>query len=135
LQEKVVGGPYHGMMLEEQKVMKQFDCNVKHVDISLNNGDTINVLGGLNVISVPGHTPGSIALYEEKRRIMFFGDVIRNSEKRGLTVGIPEKFNCDTHQTEADAALLLSYSIDYALLSHGEPVTENTNEILKRLLK
>jgi glyoxylase-like metal-dependent hydrolase (beta-lactamase superfamily II) len=35
LQESVIDGPYHGMMVEEQKYMKQFGCNIKHVDIAL----------------------------------------------------------------------------------------------------
>lgn len=134
LQQKVIDGPYHGMMLEEQKYMKQLGCNIMRIDITLSGGDTIDVLNGLKVIHVPGHTPGSIALYEESRKIMFFGDVIRNNKGKGLTVGIPEKFNCDTKQAIADAALLLGYPIDYALFSHGEPILEHTSDALKSFL-
>jgi hypothetical protein len=65
---------------------------------------------------------------------MFFGDVIRNNKGKGLTVGLPEKFNRDTQQTKADAALLLSFPVDFALFSHGDPISENAKEILQRLL-
>ena len=94
LQEKIIQGAYHGMMVEEQRVMKQFGCDIKKVDRALEDGDILDILNGLWVIQVPGHTPGSIALYGASRKIMFFGDVIRNNKKKCLTVGIPEKFNC-----------------------------------------
>ncbi len=134
LQEKIIQGAYHGMMIEEQRVMRQFGCDIKKVDSALKDGDILDVLDGLRVIQVPGHTPGSIALYEASRKIMFFGDVIRNNEKKGLTVGIPEKFNYNTHQTIADAVKLLEMPIKYALFSHGYPILVNTNEILAELL-
>ena len=108
LQEKVIQGAYHDMMVEEQKVMRQFECNIKKIDSALKDGD---ILDGLRVIQVPGHTPGSIALYEASRKIMFFGDVVRNNEKKGITTGMPEKYNFDTDQTIADAAKLLEFQL------------------------
>lgn len=133
-QEKVIKGAYHNMMIEEHRVMKQFNCNIEQVDIVLNDGDTIDILGGLQVISVPGHTPGSIALYQANKKIMFFGDVIRNNPKRGLTIGVPEKFNFDTKQTITDARKLLSYPIEYALFSHGNPIFEDVDQYIKKVL-
>ena len=118
LQQAVIDGPYHNMMKEEQKVMKQLHCDVPKVDIALKDGD---VFCGFEVISVPGHTPGSIALYDRKNKAMFFSDVIRYNDQRGLTIGIPEKFNCDTAQVHRDAEKLLAYDIEYAILSHGRP--------------
>lgn len=118
LQQAVIDGPYHNMMMEEQKVMKQLHCEVLKVDHAIGEGD---IYCGLEVISVPGHTPGSIALYDREHKAMFFGDVIRHNDQRGLTIGIPEKFNCDTAQVHRDAEKLLSYDIEYALLSHGKP--------------
>jgi glyoxylase-like metal-dependent hydrolase (beta-lactamase superfamily II) len=134
-QQDIIRGAYHNMMLEEQKVMRQFHCNIEQVDIVLKDGDTIDVIGGLQVIQVPGHTPGSIALYGAKQQIMFFGDVIRNNPKKGLTVGIPENFNVDTKQTIFDAHKLLQYPIEYALFSHGDPIIDNTGPILQKLMK
>ena len=133
-QEKIILGAYHDMMAEEQKVMKQFGCNVRQVDIVLNDGDVIDIHNGLQVISVPGHTPGSIALYQANEKIMFFGDVIRNNPKRGLTIGIPEKFNFSTEQTMYDTKKILNYSIEYALFSHGSPILENAEKYLKEII-
>lgn len=134
LQEKVIEGSYHGMMIEEQKYMKQFHCNIKNVDIPLKGGDILDVQESLQVIRVPGHTPGSIALYESNRKIMFFGDVIRNNDKKGITIGIPEKFNYNTSQTITDAAKLLKLPIDYAFFEHGSPIFENVNGVLSKQL-
>lgn len=92
------------------------------VDIVLENGSLIDVLGGLEVISTPGHTPGCIALYQRQRKIMFFSDVIKVVEGIGLRVGQPEKYNNDTQQTMEDGQKLLGYEIESALLSHGDPL-------------
>ena len=119
------------MMIQEQKVMKQFGCNIQQVDIALRTGEIIDVLGGLQVIHVPGHTPGSIALYQPERQIMFFGDVIRNHPRRGLQIGVPEDYNVDTPQTRRDAHQLVTYPIELALFSHGDPILGNATRILR----
>jgi hydroxyacylglutathione hydrolase len=134
LQRDIISGPYHIMMAEEQKCMRRFNCAVKQIDIELEDGDTVDVIGGLQVINVPGHTPGSIALFQAEKKIMFFSDVIRNKEKNGLVIGIPEEFNFNTEQVHRDAEKLISYPIEYALFSHGSPVIENANSILNGLL-
>jgi glyoxylase-like metal-dependent hydrolase (beta-lactamase superfamily II) len=133
LQEEVIAGPYHNMMIEEQQAMRKLDCNVQKVDIVLEDKGFIDAIGGLEVISVPGHTPGSVAFYQRDQEIMFFGDVIRNTDTRGLTVGIPEKFNYDTEQTRRDARRLLEYPIACALFSHGKPILKNAEKMLSEL--
>jgi len=132
LQERIIDGPYHGMMIEEQKVMKQLKKNVENVDVILNDNDRIE---SFNVIHVPGHTPGSIALYNEDKKSMFLGDVIRENKKDGLSIGKPEKFNLNTEQVKRDAKKLLNYSIKYALLSHGHIYINNEIEMLGELVK
>jgi glyoxylase-like metal-dependent hydrolase (beta-lactamase superfamily II) len=77
------------------------------LECSNENRSRSNVIGGLQVINVPGHTPGSIALYQADRKIMFLGDVIRNNKNKGLTIGIPENFNIDTEQTSLNPDILL----------------------------
>ena len=42
-------------------------------DILLKEGDMIE---GLQVVHVPGHTPGSIALFDAQRKVMFVGDAV-----------------------------------------------------------
>ncbi len=46
-------------------------------DIVLNDDDVINVGNSkFTVIHTPGHTPGSICLYEPKKKILFSGDTL-----------------------------------------------------------
>lgn len=130
LQNKVISGSYHNMMIQEQAFMKQFNCVISKVDTILSDNDRIDTLGGLQVIHVPGHTPGSIALYQPENKIMFFGDVIRNKTRKGLVIGMPENFNFDTKQTIKDARTLMEYPIDYALFGHGLPIIKNVKELL-----
>ncbi len=48
------------------------------VDISLSEGDILEADGKrLRVIHTPGHSPGSICLYEEANRILFTGDAVQ----------------------------------------------------------
>jgi glyoxylase-like metal-dependent hydrolase (beta-lactamase superfamily II) len=130
LQKSIIDGPYKEMMIEEQKVMKKLNCVVPKVDIELEDNDIIE---SFSVINVPGHTPGSIALYQSEKRWMFFGDVIRESKKDGVNIGKPEKFNLDTEQVKKDARRLLSYDIEYALLSHRKAYIGNDVNILRNL--
>lgn len=134
LQKNVIEGNYHKMMLEEQKYMRQFNCVVQQIDYSLEDDETIDIIGGLQVINVPGHTPGSIALYQADKKIMFFSDVIRNNKEKGLVIGVPEKFNVNTDQVNIDAKKLLKCPIEYALFGHGAPITKNANQILNKSL-
>ncbi len=135
LHKKILKGPYKTMMMEEIKVMEKFGYTVKQVDSTVENGDIIDLLGGFEVINVQGHTPGSIALYNKENKIMFFSDVIRNNEGKGLTLGIPQKFNVDFEQTKKDGEKLIGYDFEIALFSHGEPITKNAKSILKERLK
>ncbi len=134
LQKNVIEGNYHKMMLEEQKYMRQFNCVVQQIDYSLEDDETIDIIGGMQVINVPGHTPGSIALYQADKKIMFFSDAIRNNKEKGLVIGVPEKFNVNTDQVHIDAKKLLSYPIEYALFGHGSPIIKNANRILNESL-
>jgi glyoxylase-like metal-dependent hydrolase (beta-lactamase superfamily II) len=48
------------------------------VNISLSEGDILEADGKkLRVIHTPGHSPGSICLYEETNRILFTGDAVQ----------------------------------------------------------
>jgi glyoxylase-like metal-dependent hydrolase (beta-lactamase superfamily II) len=58
------------------------------VDEILSDGQTINVLGGLQVLATPGHTPGHISLYSPSTGILFVGDSIVSRDS-GLVGSLP----------------------------------------------
>ncbi len=46
------------------------------VDEILTEGETLPVLGGLQVLATPGHTPGHISLFSPSTGVLFVGDSI-----------------------------------------------------------
>ena len=68
--------PYQGFVANEYKVTPT-KCT------SVRNGDRINLDDGndqLEIIHVPGHTPGSILCYYPKKKVLFTGDFIYQCE-------------------------------------------------------
>ena len=58
------------------------------VDEILTDGQVLPVLGGLQVLSTPGHTPGHISLYSPSTGVLFVGDSIV-SRDYGLIGSVP----------------------------------------------
>jgi glyoxylase-like metal-dependent hydrolase (beta-lactamase superfamily II) len=61
-----------------------FKAKPAHVDELLEDGQVLPVLGGLRVISTPGHTPGHISLYAPAAKILFCGDSMLVDKKGTL---------------------------------------------------
>ena len=81
--------------LSERVIFRFEPCKV---DRPLQDGDIVQALGGLCVIHVPGHTPGSIALYLPERQLLFCGDIFfHNNPRRGLQIS-PEIVSVDVAQ-------------------------------------
>jgi glyoxylase-like metal-dependent hydrolase (beta-lactamase superfamily II) len=56
-------------------------------DVAFDDGDVLPVLGGLEVLHSPGHTPGSSCFLWRDRGVLFTGDAIQNW---GLLLVLPE---------------------------------------------
>ena len=67
----------------------------------------------LKIIHTPGHTPGSICIYEKKNRILFSGDTLFAGDSFGRT-DLP-----GGNQKDLEKSLEKLKSIDYALLCPG----------------
>jgi glyoxylase-like metal-dependent hydrolase (beta-lactamase superfamily II) len=110
--------------LGDRVLFRRAPCKV---DRALQNGDVIEALGGVRVIHTPGHTPGSIALYQPERRILFCGDAFFNKNpltgKKGLQLSIP-LFTLDVAQMRESARRLAALSVDVLCCGHGEPILE-----------
>jgi glyoxylase-like metal-dependent hydrolase (beta-lactamase superfamily II) len=95
------------------------------VDRAVEDGDRIDVFGGLQVVFTPGHSPGHIAFWQPDRRILFCGDVIFRAPTPSLrlpfamlTVDMHENIRSVKRLAELDAAIVC--------FGHGDPLTENT---------
>ncbi|MFG1810309.1 MBL fold metallo-hydrolase [Streptomyces sp. NPDC049040] len=89
------------------------------VDRELEDGDTLGFGGGAEVVWVPGHTDGSIAIHLPGPRILFTGDTAANVE--GHTM--PGVFNSDPARALASFHRLAALDVDVACFGHGDPIT------------
>jgi glyoxylase-like metal-dependent hydrolase (beta-lactamase superfamily II) len=46
------------------------------LDEHLEDGDLLDLVGGIRVIFTPGHTPGHLSLYLERPRVLVAGDAL-----------------------------------------------------------
>lgn len=70
----------------------------------------------LEVVLIPGHTPGSIALLDEKKRLLISGDSVQS----GAVYLFGQGRNLPAYRASLDKLAALSYRFDWVLPSHGE---------------
>jgi glyoxylase-like metal-dependent hydrolase (beta-lactamase superfamily II) len=90
------------------------------IDISLKDQDTI---AGLLVIDSPGHTPGSISLYDVKRKALFTGDTLRYLN--GAIEGPSERFSLDIVTARLSIQKFKDLEFNVMLGGHGDPLIQN----------
>ncbi len=97
----------------------------------LEDGDVVDILGGLQVVHTPGHTPGSICLYSPSRKVLFSGDALVN---RGELTGPNPKYTPDMAQAHRSIIERIA-PLDFEILcvSHGEVITEKAAERVRTL--
>ncbi|WP_232519998.1 MBL fold metallo-hydrolase [Actinosynnema pretiosum] len=88
------------------------------VDGEVADGDVLPFGGGARVLSIPGHTDGSIALHLPALGVLFTGDAL-------ASVGGPLRpgvFNTDRVRLEESVRRLLAVGADLVCVGHGKPV-------------
>jgi len=73
--------------------------------------------GGAEILAIPGHTDGSIAIHLPSRGVLFTGDTIANVGTVMLGT-----FNQDRAQTVAAFQRLAELDVETACFGHGEPI-------------
>jgi glyoxylase-like metal-dependent hydrolase (beta-lactamase superfamily II) len=97
-------------------------------DQRLNENDRV---GRLLIIHTPGHTPGSISIYDSENRIVFVGDTIRYS--KGKIEGPPKEFTPDMPEAQRSIERISKLDFQILLGGHGEPLKENAKQKVKEL--
>lgn len=134
---------------EDYRIFKE--RSGKHKDIVFDKGyvpDQLvkdgDYIGSLKVIATPGHTPGSISLYDESQKIMFVGDAIQISG--GLAVAGDTRIlfpflgmaTSDKDLAVNSARTINGYQIDVMACGHGKilhPSQDRLNSIIERAAK
>jgi glyoxylase-like metal-dependent hydrolase (beta-lactamase superfamily II) len=97
----------------------------------LTDGDVLPVLDGLQVIHTPGHTPGSVCLYSEARRLLIVGDLLQRN--RGAVTYPNYFFTDDMALARRSIARLAELDVETILFSHYPPVRQGGREALRAL--
>ena len=97
--------------------------------VTVEDGDLIETeLGPFKVIWTPGHTEGSMCLYNEEEKILFSGDTVFPDGSFGRFDG--ESGNL---QSLIESLKKLSeLEVDIMLPGHGPPILENASEHIKQ---
>jgi len=110
-----------------------FDGKLKprSVDAKLRGGEKLSIGGyAFEVLHTPGHTPGSICLYDASKKILISGDTVFAD---GIgRVDLPGS-DPDAMQSSLDA--LAKLKVDKLLPGHGEPVQSGGGAVIAKLAK
>jgi glyoxylase-like metal-dependent hydrolase (beta-lactamase superfamily II) len=99
------------------------------VDVVLKDGDKI---GSLTVIATPGHSPGSIALFDEQRKALFVGDTLRFDGTK--VTKAPEQYSWNADKEEESIKRISMLEFDIMLPGHGEILKTNASKTVKEFL-
>jgi hydroxyacylglutathione hydrolase len=99
-------------------------------DIILKDG---NLIGEYRVIHTPGHTPGSICLYNPKNKAIFVGDNLRYVE--GKIEGPGARLLPEPEKYKESMEKLADLNIEVILCGHSRPITSNASQLFKEYLK
>lgn len=95
-------------------------------DILLKEEDMV---GRMMVIHTPGHTPGSIALYNSEQKLIFVGDTMRY--QNGKLTGPPGQFTPDMSEALRSVKKISLMEFDVMLSGHGDPLLSNASQMVK----
>lgn len=97
----------------------------------LNDGDRLEIAGGVRVIFTPGHSPGHICLYLERSRILIAGDALTASN--GTLNGPNSPVTPDMPEAMRSVHKLIALDIAAIVCYHGGVVQDDANGQLQRV--
>jgi len=93
------------------------------------------MLPDVEVIAMPGHTPGTVAFFWHSRRVLIAGDAIYSA---GRHLIVPPAYLCDEYALacrSVEALVARDLPIEVVLVAHGEDVFENGMYRIRRILE
>ncbi len=125
-----VGGGPSGAFLE---VIEPFlKVEPASVDIVLQDGTVLDILGGVQVIHTPGHTLGSICLYIPSRRLALVGDAF---SIRPWGLELPTAVSTvDMDLARRSLYRLADLDLEAVCASHGKPFVGDASGKIRQFL-
>ena len=118
---------------DERSVAGFFDgkLNPHKVTTKLKGGDTIKMGKYVfEVMHTPGHTPGSICLYDKSAKLLIAGDTLFENG-----VGRTDLPGGDANQLKESLEKLSKLKVDKILPGHGNPVLSGGNKVIQKAIK
>jgi glyoxylase-like metal-dependent hydrolase (beta-lactamase superfamily II) len=107
------------------------------VDRPVDDGDIIDALRGTQVVHAPGHSPGSLCLYQPDRQILFCGDALFGAHpitgKPGLGLHM-RLLTLDNGLARESVRNLSALPVEVLCCGHGEPIVEGAADKMRELL-
>ena len=99
----------------------------------LADGDLLPVLGGLEVIHTPGHTPGSVCLFAAEHGLLFVGDVLQRRFGRvSFASGL---YSDDPAAARASVQRLSKLRVKSVVFAHYPALVDDAAETLAGLVR
>jgi glyoxylase-like metal-dependent hydrolase (beta-lactamase superfamily II) len=109
--------PLHGL----------WDTTPVTVDVLVDDGDELPILGGIKVLHMPGHTPGGICLFLPQERLVIAGDVLA----RRFGLRLPSKaFTVDIAQEIRSIKRLANLDFGVICFGHGSPIMHDARSVV-----
>jgi glyoxylase-like metal-dependent hydrolase (beta-lactamase superfamily II) len=108
-----------------EQVMSQLPAQTvipPRVDREITDGDELGFGDGAVAVAVPGHTPGSVAVYLPRHQVLFAGDA---AARRGDGTVICGVFNVSRPQAAVSLRRLAGLDATVTCFGHGEPLTHD----------
>ena len=125
---------FHPSRLLMPLLLKHWDGGPVPVTGTVSEGDEI---AGFQVVHMPGHAPGLIALWRESDRLALTSDVFYTLDPRTGIKGAPRvphaAFNLDTEQAKQSIAKLAALEPAAAWPGHANPLTGDVRSQLEPL--
>ncbi|MFL5750673.1 MAG: MBL fold metallo-hydrolase [Chloroflexota bacterium] len=97
----------------------------------IEDGDVLPILGGLEVVHTPGHTPGSVCLYGRRDGVLFVGDALQR--RFGRVSYASGLYSDDAKAAREAVKRLATLDVQTIVFSHYPAVTEGAGETIAGL--
>lgn len=112
--------------------MRRYEA-VSEEDITIcNDGDVLPMLGGIQVLATPGHSPDHLAFYSPTKGILFAGDALTTRRNR-LSL-LPQVMTGNVEDARRSAIRLLGLAPAVIACGHGKPMSSHSSDDLMKLL-
>jgi glyoxylase-like metal-dependent hydrolase (beta-lactamase superfamily II) len=98
------------------------------VEYMVQDGDLLELAGGIRVIHIPGHSAGQVAFLWQAQGVLFAADAVANLFGRLRYGPVVEDF--PSHQ--ASIKRLCDFDFDVACFGHGKPLTEHASATFRQ---